>query len=135
MATASLLLGVLSTPAPAGDITVNTTADGNVANGQCSLREAMQAHSKGAAHQGCAGITSRNTIIASSATTNGVASTGGDCQGAVLNLGNNIQFSPNSGCGTPAMYAGDPVLCPLVPAVGLWIPAVGRPARSAIVAG
>lgn len=36
----------------------------------------------------------------------------------MLNLGNNLQFSPNGGCGVPAITAGDPLLGPLVPAVG-----------------
>jgi CSLREA domain-containing protein len=46
--TLPLLLCVLAAPAFAGDITVNTTADDNVANGSCSLREAMQSQFNGA---------------------------------------------------------------------------------------
>lgn len=52
---AGLLFAVLATPALAGDITVNTTADDNAANPSCSLREAMQAPFNGAAFPGCTG--------------------------------------------------------------------------------
>ena len=52
-------------PAHAGTIHVTVANDENVANGSCSLREAMQAHFNGAAYNGCTGATAGgpNTIV------------------------------------------------------------------------
>jgi CSLREA domain-containing protein len=62
----ALPLCVLAAPAFAGDITVNTTAGDNVANGSCSLREAMQSQFNGTAHQGCTGASAAGRTRSSS---------------------------------------------------------------------
>lgn len=57
----------LAQPVLAGDISVNTTADDNLANSVCSLREAMQDPFNGAPHRGCSGASAAglNTITLS----------------------------------------------------------------------
>lgn len=66
-----------------------------------------------------AGISVRNSIVGdSTGTVLGIVNVGGNCVGGVGNLGNNLQFAPNAGCGQPAMTVGDPLLGPLVPATG-----------------
>lgn len=57
-----LLLSTLADPTPAATITVETTVDADVAEGLCSLREAIIAANTDAPHQECVGGSGADTI-------------------------------------------------------------------------
>jgi CSLREA domain-containing protein len=86
---------------------INTTLSGNTATGTGASGGGVIYNSSAAS-----GITSRNSIFGNS------SGVGGNCQGFVQNLGNNLQYSPNTGCGTPAFAAGDPILTAFAPSAG-----------------
>ena len=58
-----LVLAYASSPAWAAEITVNTTADEQNSDGDCSLREAITAANTDAAVDGCAAATGEDTIV------------------------------------------------------------------------
>lgn len=79
---------------------INDTLSGNTANGADGTAGGGAIFN---ANSTATDFSVRNTILASS------AGVGGNCAGsAVSNAGNNLQFSPNTGCG--GMTAGDPQL-------------------------
>lgn len=114
---------------------INATIAGNAAAGTGGTSGGGAIYNTSAS----TGIVARNSLIGASAAVGGVANVGGNCQGAVQNSGNNLQWSPNAGCGVPAMAAGDPQLSGLTPAlgpnVGVWVMPFAQAFNPALNAG
>lgn len=98
-----------------GQVTlINDTFSGNAAGGAGGTQGAGALFNA----SGSNGILAQNSIFASSVNIAPVTNMNGNCVGFIAHDGHSLQFAPNTGCGSPAIVAGDPKLGPLTPSPG-----------------